>query len=124
MLSPEERQSARQYAEHCSSTLKDDEREQMLQKAHSVIDMLREKFGDDEAAYNAAQIVSYLMAGIAITPVGRVADLLDGSMAAYGFAAANLAGVYELPEREDGKTETPTSVPVGESPSSNIGQYL
>ena len=129
MLTPDERQAARQFAEHCSATLKDDERDECLQRAHDAIERLREDFGDDEMACKAARYLAYVMIAIGSTPAVRLGDLLDGSVAAYGFAAGSLAGVYELPERKAKEDGIPmgiheNSTEAADVAESHIGQYL
>jgi hypothetical protein len=131
MLSPDDRQHARQYAERLSSMMKDEEREGCSQQAYKVIDMLREKFGDDGSAATCAQYIAYVLTAIAATPVGRAADLLDGSVGSYALAAANLAGVYDLPERKahehTAECESGPAVPATTpeaSPSDHVGLYL
>ena len=130
MLSPEERQSARRLAEHYSSMLKDDEREQCLQRAHDMKDTLRKHFGDDDTAFKVARYMTLVLTVVGSTPAVQLADLLDGTVGAYGFAAGSLAGVYELPEREASEDESEKGIPfgIGEnsdgSQTSDTGMYL
>ena len=134
MLSPEERQSARRFADHCSAMLKDDERDQSLQRAYDMIDMLRDRFGDDETSFKVARYMALVMIAIGSTPAVQLGDLLDGSVASYSFAAGKLAGVYELPERktapepQGGTQAEGIPFPIHErsdgSQSSDTGMYL
>ena len=130
MLTPDERQSLRQSAERCSSMLKDDERDEVFQRTYAMIDNLREHFGDDETVVKVAKYISVVLTVVGSTPAVLLADLIDGSVGSYVFAAAQLAGVYELPERKDAPShvhndgvDDPRST-VERSQSDVVGPYL
>jgi hypothetical protein len=104
MLKPEAREGMRQAAEHVSSVLSDEDREEVGQRAHKIIDHLHEDF-DDDAAANAAYMLGAVLAALRSMPLRHVNETIEGTIDTYLLAAGALAGVYTLPERKDEEPE-------------------
>ena len=125
MLTSEYMEGLRQLAEGVSSTLKNDEKEYYGHAAHMFIESLHDTGCDDETASRVARVIALMMVAISRASVREVFDLLDANLIGYVLASASLAGVYDLPPREEGDRlpVKPVTVPRGNT-QADIGMYL
>lgn len=93
-------EDARRFAENISSTLSDDERQQVVDGAHLIADGLTQLCdGDKMVASKVAMAFAKLLSMMGKTPLESVGTVVDNTVCGYALACGSLAGSYTLPPR-------------------------
>lgn len=123
-ITPEQRESARQFAERVSSSLTDENRARLLHAAQPILAALRPECDGDGGTLRVICTMSTLIADCLRLPLSDAADAIIDTSAAYALAAGLLIGVFEVPDGEYTSADLPGGyVPVLDTPDP-MGMYL
>lgn len=104
-------EDARRFAENISSTLSDDERQQVVDGAHLIAEGLTELCdGNQMLASKVAMAFAKLLSMMAKTPLEQVGQIIDNTVCGYGLACGSLAGSYDLPPAQITRDDVLTKI--------------